>query len=156
LAGYKGEGAKTILPHKATAKVDSRLVPDMTPEEALRRIRAHLDAQGFTDISIRELGCYPPAQTSVSSALVQAAIGVYNKYGHTPLVQPRLAGSAPFYAFTDRLGLPMVPGGIGHGSGQHAPNEYLVIEPRPGLPIAGLAEMEMAYADMLFALAQSA
>lgn len=154
-AGYTGEGAKTILPHKATAKVDSRLVPDMTPEEALGRIRTHLDAGGFTDITIREMGCYPPAQTSVSSALVQAAIGVYNKYGHTPLVQPRLAGSAPFYVFTDRLGLPMVPGGIGHGSGQHAPNEYLVIEPKAGSTIAGLAEMEMAYVDLLYALADA-
>jgi len=154
-AGYTGEGTKTILPHKATAKVDSRLVPDQTPEEALRLIRAHLDAQGFTDIQIREMGCYPPAQTSVSSALVRAAIGVYNKYGRTPLVQPRLAGSAPFYVFTDRLGLPMIPGGLGHGAGAHAPNEYLVIEPKPGSTIAGLAEMEMAYADLLYALAEA-
>ena len=154
-AGYTGEGTKTILPHRATAKVDSRLVPDQTPDEALRLIRAHLDAQGFTDIHIREMGCYPPAQTSVSSSLVQAAIGVCNKYGHPPLVQPRLAGSAPFYVFTDRLGLPMVPGGIGHGAGAHAPDEYLVIEPRSGSRIAGLAAMEMAYADLLFALAQA-
>jgi acetylornithine deacetylase/succinyl-diaminopimelate desuccinylase-like protein len=154
-AGYTGEGAKTILPHKATAKVDSRLVPGQTPEEALRLIRAHLDAQGFTDIRIRALGCYPPAQTSVASSLVQASIGVYNKYGHPPMVQPRLAGSAPFHVFTDRLGLPMVPGGIGHGSGAHAPNEYLVIEPRPGSAIGGLVEMEMAYADLLFALAEA-
>lgn len=154
-AGYTGEGTKTILPHKATAKVDSRLVPNMTPEHALSHIRAHLDAQGFTDISIREMGCYPPAQTSVTSALVQASIGIYNKYGCTPLVQPRLAGSAPFYVFTDTLGLPMVPGGIGHGSGAHAPNEYLVIEPKAGSTIAGLAQMEMAYADLLFALAEA-
>lgn len=154
-AGYTGEGTKTILPHKATAKVDSRLVPDQTPAEALRLIRAHLDAGGFTDIRIREMGCYPPAQTSVTSTLVQAAIGVYNKYGHTPLVQPRLAGSAPFYIFTDRLGLPMIPGGLGHGASAHAPNEYLVIEPTPGSGIAGLAEMEMAYADLLYALAKA-
>jgi acetylornithine deacetylase/succinyl-diaminopimelate desuccinylase-like protein len=154
-AGYTGEGTKTILPHKATAKVDSRLVPNQTPEEALRLIRAHLDSRGFTDISIREMGCYPPAQTSVESALVQSAIGVYNKYGRTPLVQPRLAGSAPFYVFTDRLGLPMIPGGLGHGSGAHAPNEYLVIEPAEGSQILGLAEMEMAYADLLFALADA-
>lgn len=154
-AGYTGEGTKTILPHKATAKLDSRLVPDQTADEAERLIRAQLDANGFTDIAIRRLSGYPPAQTSVSAPLVQAAIGVYNKYGKTPLVQPRLAGSAPYYVFTDRLGLPMVMGGIGHGSGAHAPNEYLVIEPKPGSSIAGLAEMEMAYADLLFALARA-
>jgi acetylornithine deacetylase/succinyl-diaminopimelate desuccinylase-like protein len=154
-AGYTGEGTKTILPHKATAKVDSRLVPDQRPEEALRLIRAHLDAGGFTDIVIRDLSSYPPAQTTVESTLLQAAIGVYINYGRTPLVQPRLAGSAPFYVFTDHLGLPMIPGGLGHGSGAHAPNEYLVIEPAAGSTIAGLAEMEMAYADLLFALADA-
>lgn len=154
-AGYTGEGTKTILPHKATAKLDSRLVPDQTPDEAERLIRAHLDAGGFTDVQMRRLSGYPPAQTSVSAPLVQAAIGVYNKYGKTPLVEPRLAGSAPYYVFTDRLGLPMVMGGTGHGSGAHAPNEYLVIHPKPGSPIAGLAEMEKTYADLLFALAQA-
>jgi acetylornithine deacetylase/succinyl-diaminopimelate desuccinylase-like protein len=152
-AGYTGEGTKTILPHKATAKVDSRLVPDQTPEEALRLIRAHLDAQGFSDIQIRVLSGYPPAQTSVTAALVQATLGVYNKYAHTPLVSPRIGGSAPYYVFTDVLGLPMVMGGFGHGGGAHAPNEYLVIEPKPGSNIAGLAEMECGYVDLLYALA---
>src|SRR5688572_28553057 len=52
-SGYTGPGTKTILPHIATAKVDTRLVPNQTPEEALRLIRAHLDRQGFTDIAIR-------------------------------------------------------------------------------------------------------
>ncbi|HLZ69452.1 MAG TPA: M20/M25/M40 family metallo-hydrolase [Dehalococcoidia bacterium] len=154
-AGYTGEGTKTILPHKATAKVDSRLVPNQKPEEALRLVREHLDRNGFSDIQIRELSGYPPAQSSVTSSLVQAAIGVYNKYGKTPLVQPRLAGSAPYYVFTDTLGLPTVMGGLGHGSGAHAPNEYLVLEPAAGSSIAGLAEMEMAYADLLYALASA-
>ena len=152
-AGYTGEGTKTILPHLATAKVDSRLVPNQQPEEALRLVREHLDRNGFSDIAIRELSGYPPAQSSVTSSLVQAAIGVYTKYGRTPLVQPRLAGSAPYYVFTGTLGLPTVMGGLGHGSGAHAPNEYLVIDPQPGSTIAGLAEMEMAYADLLYALA---
>ena len=54
-SGYTGPGMKTILPHKATAKVDSRLVPNQTPDEALALIRAHLDAKGFRDIEIRKL-----------------------------------------------------------------------------------------------------
>lgn len=152
-SGYTGPGMKTIVPHRATAKVDSRLVPNQTPDEVERRLRAHLDARGFTDIAIRRLAGYPPAQTSVSAPLVQAAIGVYNKYGRTPLVQPRLAGSAPYYVFTDVLGLPLVTGGIGHGAQQHAPDEYLVIEPAAGSSVAGLAEVEKAYADLLYALA---
>lgn len=152
--GYSGPGVKTILPHKATAKLDSRLVPNQTPEEALRLIRTHLDANGFTDIEIRKLAGYPPAQTSVDAPLVRAAISVYNKRGVTPSVAPRLGGSAPYYVFTERLKLPMLAAGIGHGSGAHAPNEYMVVEPRTGSKIAGLAEMEKFYVDLLHALSR--
>jgi acetylornithine deacetylase/succinyl-diaminopimelate desuccinylase-like protein len=152
-SGYTGEGTKTILPHRATAKVDSRLVPNQTPEEALRLIRAHLDANGFGDLEIRRLGGYPPAQTSVESPFVQATIAVLNKHGAPPAVSPRIAGSAPYYVFTERLQLPLVPVGLGHGSGAHAPNEYLVIQPAEGSTIAGLAGMEKFYVDLLYALA---
>lgn len=151
--GYTGEGVKTILPHRATAKVDSRLPYGLDPDSALAMIRRHLDVQGFGDITVRKLAGYPAAQTSVDAPLVQAAIGVFNKYGHTPEVSPRLAGSAPFYQFTERLGLPLVFSGFGHGSGAHAPNEYMVITPAEGSDIAGLREIERAYVDLLFALA---
>lgn len=151
-AGYTGPGVKTILPHIATAKVDSRLVPNQTPDAALKLIRDHLDKNGFSDIAIRKLSGYPPAQTSVETGLAQAMIGTYNKYGLTPSVAPRLAGSAPYYVFTDILKLPLVAGGLGHGSGAHAPNEYMVIEPKAGSKIAGLADIEKFYVDMLFAL----
>jgi acetylornithine deacetylase/succinyl-diaminopimelate desuccinylase-like protein len=152
-SGYTGEGTKTILPHVATAKVDSRLPMGMRPEGALEKIRRHLADHGFGDITIRQLSGYPPAQVSVSSPLIQAAIGVFNKYGATPRISPRLAGSAPFYQFTERLALPLLFAGLGHGSGAHAPNEYLVIRPKPGSRIAGLAEIEKGYVDLLYAIA---
>lgn len=153
-AGYTGEGVKTILPHKATAKVDSRLPYGQDPDKQLAKIRAYLDAQGFGDIVLRKLSGYPASQTSVHSELAQAVIQVVNKYGRPPTVDPRIAGSAPFYQFTERLQLPMMPVGLGHGSGQHAPNEYYVIEPADGSDIAGLADIEKAYVDILYALAQ--
>lgn len=152
--GYTGPGVKTILPHMATAKVDSRLVPNQTPDEALRLIRRHLNARGFTDVQIRRLGGYPPAQTSVETPLVRAAIATFNKHGLTPSVAPRIFGSAPYYVFTERLGLPMVAAGIGHGSGAHAPNEYMVIEAREGSRIASLAQVEKFYVDLLYALSE--
>jgi di/tripeptidase len=98
---------------------------------------------------------YPPAQTSVSAPLVQAAISVYNKHGFNTAVVPRLAGSAPYYLFTDVLQLPMVMGGIGYGSGAHAPDEFMVIEPVAGSKIAGLAAVEKFYVDLLYALADA-
>jgi acetylornithine deacetylase/succinyl-diaminopimelate desuccinylase-like protein len=152
-SGYTGQGVKTILPHRAVAKLDSRLVPNQTPDEALRLIRNHLDARGFGDIEIRKLSGYPPAQTTVSAPLVQAGLGVYNKYGRRTTVTPRLAGSAPYYIFTQRLGLPLFTAGLGYGAGAHAPNEFILVEPRPGSRVAGLAEMEKFYVDLLYALA---
>ncbi|MGH7551743.1 MAG: M20/M25/M40 family metallo-hydrolase [Longimicrobiales bacterium] len=154
-SGYTEDGVKTILPHIATAKVDSRLPPSLHPDSALALLRRHLDAHGFRDVEIRKLSGYPAAQTTVDAPLVRAAISVFNKYGFPPSVSPRLAGSAPFYQFTDRLGLPLVFSGMGHGSGAHAPNEYMVIRPAPGSRVAGLAAIEKAYVDLLYALAAS-
>jgi acetylornithine deacetylase/succinyl-diaminopimelate desuccinylase-like protein len=151
--GYSGEGTKTILPHKFTAKLDSRLVPNQTPDESERLIRAHLDAKGFTDIKLTRLSGYPPAQSSVKAALVQATIGTYRKYGITPDVMPRLAGSAPYYVFTDILKLPIVSAGIGYGTGAHAPNEFIVIDPKPGSKLAGITDAEKFYVDLVHAVA---
>jgi acetylornithine deacetylase/succinyl-diaminopimelate desuccinylase-like protein len=152
-SGYTGEGVKTILPHRATAKVDSRLPPGLDPEEQLAKIRRHLDRHGYADLELRKLSAYPAAQTTIDAPLVRSAIAVFQKWGKVKEVWPRLAGSAPFYQFTDRLGLPLVFNGLGHGSGAHAPNEYMVIEPKPGTGIAGLAEIEKGYVDLLYALA---
>lgn len=154
-SGYQGEGMKTILPHVATARLDSRLVPDQQPAQQLELIQRHLAAEGFADIEVRQLSGYPPAQSSVEDAFVKTAIGVFNKYGAVPSVQPRLAGSAPYYIFTDRLKLPMVMGGLGHGSGAHAPDEYMVVEPKPGSKIASLLQVEKFYVDILYALADA-
>ncbi len=153
--GYTGEGVKTILPHTATAKVDSRLPPGLDPDEALTKIRAFLDEQGYTDIVIEKLSGYPAAQTSVEAPAVQAAISVFSKYASDITVHPRIAGSAPFYQFTERLGLPLVPTGMGFGTGAHAPNEIMLIEPATGVRAAGLADIEKAYVDFVFALADA-
>ena len=152
-SGYTGEGMKTILPHIATARLDSRLVPNQTPDAQVALIRRHLADRGFSDIVVRQVSGYAPAQTSVDSALVRTAISVFNKHGATPSVSPRLAGSAPYWVFTERLKLPLVSGGLGHGSGAHAPNEYMVIDPKPGSKIADLAEIEKFYVDLLYAFA---
>lgn len=151
--GYDGPGMKTILPHRAYAKLDSRLVPDQTPDQALALMRKYLDDQGFKDIEIRKLSGYPPSQTSVSAPLIQAVLGTYNKYGLTVDVSPRSGGSTPAYVFTQTLGLPYVTISIGHGADAHAPNEYLLIDPKPGSKIFGLTGMEGFYADVLYALA---
>jgi acetylornithine deacetylase/succinyl-diaminopimelate desuccinylase-like protein len=155
-SGYTGEGGKTILPQVATAKIDSRLPPGREPEQVWRMIRDHLDRHGYADLEIVQIEGrgYPAATTSVESELVRTAISVFNRYGHPPAVSPWLAGSAPFYQFTDRLDLPFVFGGLGHGAGAHAPDEFMLIHPAKGVQAAGLAEVEKFYADLLFAFAE--
>lgn len=153
-SGYTGEGVMTILPHRAVAKVDSRLPPGHHPDGAVQMIREHLDAGGFEDVEIRVLAGYPPANTSVDEAVVQATLGVFRKWGREPQVAPWLAGSAPFHQFSDRLGLPLAFSGLGHGAGAHGPDEYMVVRPAPGSSVAGLSEIEMAYVDILFALGE--
>jgi acetylornithine deacetylase/succinyl-diaminopimelate desuccinylase-like protein len=129
VGGYTGPGGKTILPHRAVAKLDLRLVPDMKASEALAALKAHLARHGFGDIEVNMTGGYDPNSTPLSAALIQAQIAVYKQDGIDPIILPRSAGSWPGYVFTgDPLHLAAGHFGLGHGSGAHAPDEYYVIE----------------------------
>jgi len=129
VAGYTGPGGKTILPHRAVAKLDLRLVPNMTAKDSLDALKAHLAKRGFGDIEVNMTGGYDPTTTPQNSALIRAQAAVYRRNGIEPVFWPRLAGSWPGYVFTgEPLGLPAGHFGLGHGNGAHAPDEYLVIE----------------------------
>jgi acetylornithine deacetylase/succinyl-diaminopimelate desuccinylase-like protein len=129
VGGYTGPGGKTILPYKAIAKLDLRLVPDMKASEALAALQSHLAKRGFGDVEARMTGGYDPTSTPADAALIRAQIGVYRRAGIEPVVWPRNAGSWPGYVFTgDPLRLPAGHFGLGHGGGAHAPDEYYVIE----------------------------
>ena len=129
VGGYTGPGGKTILPHRAVAKLDLRLVPDMTAAESLAALEAHLAKRGFGDIEVNMTGGYDPTSTPVDASLVKAEVAVYKRSGIDPVVLPRIAGSWPGYVFTgDPLRLPAGHFGLGHGSGAHAPDEYYIIE----------------------------
>ena len=129
VGGYTGPGGKTILPHRAVAKLDLRLVPDMKAGEALAALKAHLARHGFGDIEVNMTGGYDPNSTPLSAALIQAQIAVYKQDGIDPIILPRSAGSWPGYVFTgDPLHLAAGHFGLCHGSGAHAPDEYYVIE----------------------------
>ena len=129
VGGYTGPGGKTILPHRAVAKIDMRLVPDMKAADALAALKAHLAKRGFGDIEVNMTGGYDPTSTSKDSELIKAQVATYKKFEIDPLLWPRNAGSYPGYAFT-REPLKLAAGhfGLGHGSGAHAPDEYYVIE----------------------------
>ncbi|HEY6066992.1 MAG TPA: twin-arginine translocation pathway signal protein, partial [Thermoanaerobaculia bacterium] len=127
--GYTGPGGKTILPHKAVAKLDLRLVPDMKASEALAALKAHLAKRGFADVEVNMSGGYDPTSTAADAPLIRAQVSVLRRAGIDPLMWPRNAGSWPGYVFTgEPLQLPAGHFGLGHGSGAHAPDEYYVIE----------------------------
>jgi acetylornithine deacetylase/succinyl-diaminopimelate desuccinylase-like protein len=129
VGGYTGPGGKTILPHKAVAKLDLRLVPDMTAAEALAALKAHLAKRGFGDIDVNMTGGYDPTSTPADASLIRAQQAVYRRHNVDPLLMPRNAGSWPGYVFTGApLHMPAGHFGLGHGNGAHAPDEYLVIE----------------------------
>src|SRR2546429_837493 len=153
VGGYTGPGGKTVLPHRAVAKIDMRLVPDMTASDTLAKLKAHLAKRGFADIEVNMSGGYHPTQTDPDSRLIRAQLATYRKLGHDPQPWPRGAGSWPGYVFTDPpLSLPAGHFGPGPGTRAHAPDEYYLIEsdnPR----VLGLEGAVASFVAYLYALA---
>jgi acetylornithine deacetylase/succinyl-diaminopimelate desuccinylase-like protein len=129
-AGYQGAGSKTVLPARASAKVDFRLVPDQQPDEVLKQLRAHLDEGGFDDVQIEWLGGGPPGRTDPDDPFLQMVVKTAEPvYGVPQLIKPLAGGSGPNHTFLHDLGVPVATAGIGYpGSNTHAPNENIVIE----------------------------
>ncbi|MDE3158087.1 MAG: M20/M25/M40 family metallo-hydrolase [Acidobacteriota bacterium] len=153
VAGYTGTGGKTILPHRAVAKMDLRLVPDMTAADALAKLKAHLAKRGFGDIEVNMTGGYDPTSTSPDSLPVRVETAIYKRNGANPIIWPRNAGSWPGYVFTgEPLKLPAVQFGFGHGNGAHAPNEYYLIESK-NPKIQGLDGAVRGHVEFLYELA---
>jgi len=129
-SGYQGEGAKTVLPAFASAKVDFRLVPNQKPEDVLLSLRKFLDENGFNDIEITYLGGEPPARTDPDDPFVKLVVDAAEPvYGVPMQIAPMIGGSGPNYPFVHTLGLPVVTAGVGYpGSQAHAPNENMRID----------------------------
>jgi acetylornithine deacetylase/succinyl-diaminopimelate desuccinylase-like protein len=153
VAGYTGPGGKTVLPHRAVAKLDLRLVPDMTFDAAVAALKAHLAKRGFGDIEVNPSGGYDPTSTPADAPFIRSAMAVYKRSGLDPILWPRNAGSYPGYVFTgEPLKLPAAHFGLGHGSGAHAPDEYFVIEPT-NPKLRGWDGAVRSYVDYLYELA---
>jgi len=129
-SGYQGPGSKTVLPARASAKVDFRLVPDQNPEDVVLQLRNHLDEEGFGDIEITLMGGERPARTDPDDPFLQMVVETAREvYGVPQLIQPMSGGSGPNHPFIHFLKLPVATAGVGYpGSSVHAPNENLVID----------------------------
>ncbi len=126
-AGYQGAGMKTVIPARATAKLDFRLVPDQDPDDIFAKLRQHLDSKGFADVQVTRLGAMWPYKIAGDDPLVRlTALTGEAVYGQPSLLMPISGGSSPMYAFGGPLGIPVVAAGVGYASNRtHAPNEHV-------------------------------
>jgi acetylornithine deacetylase/succinyl-diaminopimelate desuccinylase-like protein len=127
--GYTGQGAKTLIPTSAMAKVDMRLVGDQDPDEVLAAIGRFVEEHDFSGVEVRKLFSQPASRTPLDhpyADLVERAVA--DGFGRPPARVPSLAGTTPDYVFTKLLGvpsimLPFAPSDEHH----HAPNESMKI-----------------------------
>ena len=129
-SGYTGPGMKTVLPHRATAKLDFRLAPDQDPHEIFELLGRHLQAQGFGDVEVRLLSAEHPARTPVDHPFARLVEQVTREIsGKEPVVYPLTPATGPMYALCARYGIPTASTGVGHAnSHNHAPDENILLD----------------------------
>lgn len=124
-SGYSGEGAKTVLPARAAAKLDFRLVPGMDPKTQLARLRAHLRARGFGDVEVAPFHSVAPSRTDPSDPLVGCVKRAADAAFGGSTVSLSSTGTGPMDSFSRVLGAPCVSFGCTHVFARiHSPNEF--------------------------------
>lgn len=136
LSGYTEAGVKTVLPAKAIAKMDFRLVPEQDPNDILKKLRAHLDAQGFEDVKITKLSEAEPVVTPIDGEFVQRIKKICQDFtAKTPEITALVGGTLPLLGSMKRnvgvLGISTSGNPSYYGSGAHAPNEHIRLRDIP-------------------------
>jgi acetylornithine deacetylase/succinyl-diaminopimelate desuccinylase-like protein len=128
-SGYTGEGTKTIIPSKATVKMDIRLVADQDPQDIFEKFCNHVKKVA-PDIEVKFMGAVSPSRTSSEHELVQVVIeAVGEAHQQTPIIQPSMGGSLPDYMWTKTLGLPsIVVPYANFDEANHSPNENIGVD----------------------------
>ena len=132
LSGYTGEGAKTVLPARAMAKVSFRLVPDQDPVRVAEQVRAHLRKVAPADVTVEvvELHGGRPWRGSLAGPLAGAAtLALREGFGVDP-VPVGEGGSIPIVGEFERiLGAPVLLLGFAlPGANMHAPDEWFPVD----------------------------
>ena len=136
LSGYTEPGIKTVLPAKAMAKMDFRLVPHQDPNDILEKLKAHLKAQGFDDVQVKKLGEAQPVVTPIDGEFVQRMIKICKGFtSQEPDVTALVGGTLPLLGSMKKnvgvLGISTSGNPSYYGSGAHAPNEHIRVSDIP-------------------------
>lgn len=125
--GYTGEGYKTVLPNKVTAKLDLRLVPDQDPNVILEKLKAHIQRRGFKGVELHVFHGNYPARTPIDNPYVAlAAKAVEMGFGQPPVLSPSVGGGGPHYIFDRQLHIPVIEIPLARADqNNHAPNESM-------------------------------
>lgn len=132
LCGYTGEGAKTVLPARAMAKVSFRLVPNQTPARVAELLKDHLAQITPREVEVRveELHGGRPWKAELEGRFFEAAQAALKKAFGTAPVLTGEGGSIPIVVdFQEILGAPVLLMGFAPpGANMHAPNEWIPLE----------------------------
>jgi len=130
LSGYTEPGIKTVLPAKATAKMDFRLVPNQDPNDILEKLKKHLKEHGYEDVHVRKLGEAEPVVTPIEGDFVQRMIKICKDFtDQEPEITALVGGTLPLLGSMRKnvgvLGISTSGNPSYYGSGAHAPNEHI-------------------------------
>ncbi|MCR4402141.1 MAG: M20/M25/M40 family metallo-hydrolase [Firmicutes bacterium] len=126
-SGYEGPGSKTVLPSKAVAKLDMRLVPNQEPEDIARKFEAYLSAKGCGDFRVTWLGAERPVRTDPESRIVKVIKEAgLELTGKEPSLYPTSPGTGPMYQVAAQFGTPAVGVGVANPESRvHGPDENI-------------------------------
>lgn len=130
LSGYTGAGSKTVLPHRASAKLDFRLVASQDPHRIFDGLVEHLKQQGFDDVKAEKVSFSEPAISDPNSDIVKSVILASEEiYGFRPMVKPTDEASGRQGNWLGgQLDIPSASTGIGPPDWLgHAANEFITI-----------------------------
>jgi acetylornithine deacetylase/succinyl-diaminopimelate desuccinylase-like protein len=132
-SGFTGEGPKAVIPDRASAKLEFRIVPDQTPERTLALLRSHLDRHGFADVDIRELAAVETSKTDPDTELALAVTAAARSvYGHSMIKPTTEKAGRQGTWLGSRLGIPGIctgiapPGCRGHATDEFCTTEYFL------------------------------
>ncbi|MGM0686793.1 MAG: peptidase dimerization domain-containing protein [Promethearchaeati archaeon] len=151
--GYTGPGAEAVIPPKAHAKLEVRLIPNQQSDKVIQCMEDHLTHHGYSDITIEKLAGVEYCLSSIEERIAQSLINAYRDIGAEAQIWPSSIATIPIYLFNrEPLGIPFATGCVGYGGHSHGPDEYAVIEGKG--KIEGLAGYEKLISSVILEYAR--